>query len=202
MRNKKIVLSIAIALSIITLAACTKDSNGDQNSVGETKQNQQVENSEDKVDHTDKTDSINNTKENKNIQEDDATNMETKIKGRRKEFLERLDNIQKELDALPEKKDSDAGITNAMRNYYGRSYEMYDKELNEIYTLLKKELSPETMKDLKTKQMKWIEQKEDIANKEASQFKGGTFEFVALYISLYESTKERCYELVNEYMTD
>jgi beta-lactamase regulating signal transducer with metallopeptidase domain/uncharacterized protein YecT (DUF1311 family) len=129
-------------------------------------------------------------------------NAATKIEGRRKEFIDSLDSMQKELDALPEKKDSDAGVTNAMRNYYGRSYEMYDKALNEMYALLKKELSPETMKELQTEEIAWIEQKEAAADQEASKYEGGTFEPVARYISLYQSTKERCYELVNEYMTD
>lgn len=165
-------------------------------------QNDQVKDSLDQVNNTDKTTSTNDTKVNKDVQETDTTDTVTKIEGRRKEFLERLDNIQKELDALPEKKDSDAGVTNAMKNYYGKSYEMYDKALNEIYALLKEKLSPEIMKNLKTKQIKWIEQKEAEASKEETKYKGGTFQFVARYISLYESTKERCYQLVNEYMTD
>lgn len=171
MKNKKIVLFMVIALSIITLAACTKDTQ-------------------------------NHNTASENIQETNTTKSATKIEGRRKEFIEKLDSIQKELDSLPDKKDSDAGVTNAMRNYYGKSYEMYDEVLNEIYALLKKELSPEVMKNLQTEQIKWIEHKEDTANKEASKFKGGTFEFVAYYISLYESTKSKCYELVNNYMTD
>lgn len=148
------------------------------------------------------TDTKNEIKENESIQEDNATNTVTKIEGRRKEFIDRLDNIQKELDTLPEKKDSDKGVTNAMKNYYGRSYEIYDKELNEIYAFLKKELSPEIMADLNTKQIKWIEQKEDTANEERLKYNGGTFENVAYYITLYELTKEKCYELVNKYMTD
>ncbi len=130
-----------------------------------------------------------------------AIHSPTRIEGRNV-FLARLDNIQKELDALPVKKDSDKGVTNAMKNYYGTSYEMYDKELNEIYAVLKKELSPEVMKDLKTEQIKWIEQKEEKANDERQKYNEGTFENVAMYISLYESTKNRCYELVNTYMTD
>ncbi|WP_341357543.1 lysozyme inhibitor LprI family protein [Rossellomorea sp. y25] len=125
----------------------------------------------------------------------------TKIEGRT-EFLNKLDNIQKELDAMPEKKDSDKGVTNAMKNYYGVSYEKFDDALNEIYTLLKKELSPEVMKELQAEQLRWIEQKETKAEKERLKYEGGTFENVAWYISLYESTKDRCYELVNEYMTD
>jgi uncharacterized protein YecT (DUF1311 family) len=135
-------------------------------------------------------------------EQNNTTNTVTKIEVKRKEFLERLDNIQKELDALPEKKDSDAGITSAMRSYYGRSYDMYDKALNEIYSLLKKQLSAEVMKNLQAEQIEWIKQKETLANKEAAQYRGGTFEFVAYNVSLFQSTKERCYELVNKYMID
>ncbi|MGF3104633.1 lysozyme inhibitor LprI family protein [Rossellomorea sp. DUT-2] len=133
-------------------------------------------------------------------QEEDPT-PETKVAGKT-EYLNKLENIQKELDAMPDKKDSDKGVTNAMKNYYGVSYERYDDALNEIYSLLKKELSPEVMKELKAEQVKWIEQKEEKAEKERLKYEGGTFENVAWYISLYESTKDRCYELVNEYMTD
>lgn len=135
---------------------------------------------------------------NENVQKDEIS----KIEGRKTEFIERLDNIQKKLDEMPDKKDSDKGVTNAMKNYYGISYETYDQELNEIYSLLQKELSPQTMKDLKAEQIKWIEEKENKAKEERKQYEGGTFENVANYISLYESTKERSYELVNTYMTD
>ncbi|MEQ2468000.1 lysozyme inhibitor LprI family protein [Niallia hominis] len=125
-----------------------------------------------------------------------------KITGNKQVFLEGLDNLQKELDTLPDKEGSDSGATNAMKNYYGISYEKYDEALNAIYATLKKDLSPETMQDLQIKQLKWIDQKEAKAEEERLKYNGGTFENVALYISLYESTKERCYVLVNEYMTD
>ncbi|MEA5009639.1 lysozyme inhibitor LprI family protein [Clostridium tyrobutyricum] len=202
MKNKRNILLMVIVLSIITLAACTKDNKKNQNSANKTEQNRQVKDSMNKVEDTDKTVSVNDMKVNKNIQETNTTNTMTKIERGRETSLGRLDNIQKEIDALPEKKDSDAGVTNAMRSYYGKSYDMYDRELNEIYALLKKQLSPKTMKNLQAEQIKWIEHKEAEANKEASQYKGGTFEFVAYNLSLYNSTKKRCYELVNKYMTD
>lgn len=123
----------------------------------------------------------------------------TKVVGKQA-YLAKLDNIQKELDAMPDKKDSDKGATNAMKNYYGVSYEKYDDALNEIYSLLKEKLSPEVMAELKTEQVKWIEEKEAKAEKERLKYEGGTFENVAWYISLYKSTKDRCYELVEEYM--
>ncbi|MBC8061081.1 MAG: DUF1311 domain-containing protein [Clostridiaceae bacterium] len=186
MKNKKRALLMVIALSMIMLAACTKDTKKTQNNIIKA----------------DISVSTNETTVNKNIQETNTTKTVTKIDGRREEFLGRLDSIQKQLDDLPVKKDSDAGITNAMKSYYGESYDMYDEALNEIYNLLKEQLSQNTMKNLQTEQVKWIAQKEDTANKEASEFKGGTFEYVAYSKSLYGTTKNRCYELVNNYMTD
>ncbi|MEK4907037.1 lysozyme inhibitor LprI family protein [Niallia sp. FSL M8-0099] len=142
-----------------------------------------------------------NSKMDKPASEDKSQAVD-KVEGRKAEFIAKLDNIQKEVDAMPDKKDSDKGVTNAMINYYGVSYEKYDEALNEIYSILKAELSPEVMNNLKTDQVKWIEQKEAAAKEERSKYSGGTFENVANYISLYESTKKRCYELVNEYMAD
>ena len=81
-------------------------------------------------------------------------------------------------------------------------YDMYDKALNEIYALLKEQLSSETMQNLQSEQIKWIEKKEATATNEAEKYKGGSFEFVAYNSSLYGTTKNRCYELVNNYMTD
>ncbi|CAM5612462.1 hypothetical protein SAFG77S_09712 [Streptomyces afghaniensis] len=136
-----------------------------------------------------------------NIQKE-LTALPDKIEGSRQEFLERLDSIQRELDSLPDKKYSDTGTTNAMKNYYGISDEKYDIALNRIYDLLKKELSPKTMESLQMEEIKWIEQKEAEADKERQKYAGKTHEWVAYYISSYELTKERCYELVNKFITD
>ncbi|MDP4178905.1 MAG: lysozyme inhibitor LprI family protein [Bacillota bacterium] len=144
----------------------------------------------------------NNTQKNSAPKNTQGTIYVTKIEGRREEFLGRLDSIQNELDVLPEKKASEGGTTAAMKIYYGECYNMYDSALNEIYSLLEEQLSKDTMNNLQTEEDKWIKQKQDTANNQASQYEGGTFESVAYSESLYESTKKRCYELVNNYMTD
>lgn len=211
MKNSKFfIIAILLVILIIGLSACGNSSDDKASINNQIEHDEMSESTDDTLsselpNNTDKevsTDTINKTKENENLQEDTMEDTVSKIEGRKKEFIEKLDNIQKELDALPEKKDSDKGVTNAMKNYYGISYEMYDKALNELYALLKEKLSPAIMDKLKTEQIKWIEQKEDTANEERKKYEGGTFENVAYYISTYESTKERCYELVNEYMTD
>lgn len=209
MKAKNILFFIIITLSLITLISCSKDSKKSESSINKIEEkNQQIKpdvndvNNEDNIAATDSSSSPNKENINDNTQKSDPRNPVTKIEGRRKEFIEKLDNIQKELDSLPEKKDSDAGITNAMRSFYGTSYDMYDKALNEIYALLKEQLSPETMQNLQSEQIKWIEKKEATATNEAEKYKGGSFEFVAYNSSLYGTTKNRCYELVNNYMTD
>ena len=215
-KRKTLIAATLLLILLVAMSACS-NSTDDKSNKDQTEPESIPEETEDaaqtndspskKASNTDNSDdtlseeATAETEENE-LEEDKTADTVTKIEGRRTEFIERLDNIQKELDALPEKKDSDKGVTNAMKNYYGRAYEMYDKELNEIYALLKENLSPEIMNELKTEQMKWIEQKEKTAEEERLKYNGGTFENVALYISLYESTKERCYELVNEYMTD
>ena len=209
MKAKNILFFIIITLSLITLVSCSKDNKKSESSINKIEEkNQQIKpdvndvNNKDNITATDSSSSPNKENINDNTQESNPRNPVTKIEGRRKEFIEKLDNIQKELDSLPEKKDSDAGITNAMRSFYGISYDMYDKALNEIYALLKEQLSSETMQNLQSEQIKWIEKKEATATNEAEKYKGGSFEFVAYNSSLYGTTKNRCYELVNNYMTD
>ncbi|WP_238917898.1 lysozyme inhibitor LprI family protein [Clostridium sp. YIM B02555] len=184
MKYKKTVIIVSIVLSLNTLVGCASNNTKiAQNNSDKVEQNEQV------------TGSTSNT-------ESSLPTTADKIDGRREEFLGRLDFIQKQLDNLPEKKASDEGITNAMRSYYGEAYEKYDEALNEIYNLLKEQLPQNTMKNLQGEETKWINQKEASANKSASDYKGGTFELVAYNSSLYQSTKDRCYELVNNYMTD
>ncbi|MFI8684781.1 lysozyme inhibitor LprI family protein [Rossellomorea sp. NPDC077527] len=190
----------------ILLSACSQSSGDAENhseseSVSVSKEDPSTDTSLKSDEDSSQTDFNQEEASAEKTKEEEPINTVTKIEGKQT-YIERLDNIQKELDAMPDKKDSDKGVTNAMKNYYGVSYEKYDDALNEIYALLKKELSPEVMAELKTEQLKWIEEKKEKAEKERLKYEGGTFEYVAWYISLYESTKDRCYELVEEYMTN
>ncbi|MGG4169345.1 lysozyme inhibitor LprI family protein [Rossellomorea vietnamensis] len=203
-RNWLIITTLSTAL-FMGLSACSQDSDEDAAKKPESEATAVSTDSDDT--HAEEPAA---SDENAKAQSDETSAEEsspvqdppvTKVEGKQS-YIEKLDNIQKELDAMPEKKDSDKGVTNAMKSYYGVSYEKYDDALNEIYALLKKELSPDVMAELKTEQVKWIEEKEAKAEKERLKYEGGTFEYVAWYISLYESTKDRCYELVEEYMTD
>ncbi|WP_226672204.1 lysozyme inhibitor LprI family protein [Rossellomorea aquimaris] len=197
-RRNLFVVTTLSAMLMVGMSACSQSSEEDAANQPESDA-VSVDSSADSTtasDANEKDQSKETSVESSTPEQDDPV---TKVEGKQT-YIEKLDNIQKELDAMPDKKDSDKGVTNAMKNYYGVSYEKYDDALNEIYALLKKELSPEVMAELKTEQLQWIEKKEEKAEKERLKYEGGTFENVAWYISLYESTKDRCYELVKEYM--
>lgn len=228
-KNKFFTEAILLVILLLGLSACSNSSNETPSSNNQTEPENIEETTDEPSTNDDASENIeepnpsdqsesddannnNDSKQENNIEEKRQESLATiqkvldalpdKIAGNKQVFLERLDNLQKELDTLPDKEGSDSGATNAMKNYYGISYEKYDEALNAIYATLKKDLSQETMQDLQTKQLKWIEEKEAKAEEERLKYDGGTFENVALYISLYESTKERCYVLVNENMTD
>jgi len=228
-KNKFFTEAILLVILLLGLSACSNSSNETPSSNNQTEPENIEETTDEPSTNDDASENIeepnpsdqsesddannnNDSKQENNIEEKRQESLATiqkvldalpdKIAGNKQVFLERLDNLQKELDTLPDKEGSDSGATNAMKNYYGISYEKYDEALNAIYATLKKDLSQETMQDLQTKQLKWIEEKESKAEEERLKYDGGTFENVALYISLYESTKERCYVLVNENMTD
>lgn len=78
-------------------------------------------------------------------------------------------------------------------------YETWDYELNKIYNLLKDTLSESEMNNLTDEQITWIsyrdETAQNLAKGEAEQYKEGRLNF-----ELGRLTKERCYELVNNYL--
>jgi uncharacterized protein YecT (DUF1311 family) len=208
--NKRLVISAISAILLMGMTACSQSSDEDtadqQGTDAVSASTEDSSKSDDSsaggttsTDENEKEQSNESSSEDSSTESSEQNDTVTKAEGKQA-YAEKLDNIQKELDALPYKKDSDKGVTNAMKSYYGVAYEKYDAALNDIYSLLKKELSPEVMADLKSQQVKWIKEKEEKAEKERLKYEGGTFENVAWYISLYESTKDRCYELVEEYM--
>ena len=75
-----------------------------------------------------------------------------------------------------------------------------DPIINEIYGVLKQQLSTDDMSKLKKEQIKWISDRDDKAKKASLEYKDGTAEQLVYTSSLAQTTKERCYELVEKYM--
>ncbi|MFC0187264.1 lysozyme inhibitor LprI family protein [Fictibacillus aquaticus] len=82
----------------------------------------------------------------------------------------------------------------------GHNYQLWDKALNEIYSILKDNMADSEFQVLKTEQIQWIKTRDEVAQTEFDREGGGSLSRVVQVESLADSTKERCYELVNLYM--
>ncbi|WP_410771266.1 lysozyme inhibitor LprI family protein [Fontibacillus sp. BL9] len=129
---------------------------------------------------------------------DNSADSGTSVTGTKEAYLEKLDEIEAGLADLEEL--NEEGTTASMTEAAAETFNRWDTALNEIYGELKQQLSANEMDDLKEKQREWIKQRDEIAEKEAAEFKGGTMEGLQLVSTKARVTKERCYELVNQYM--
>ncbi|WP_343348897.1 lysozyme inhibitor LprI family protein [Terrisporobacter petrolearius] len=87
-----------------------------------------------------------------------------------------------------------------LREILGKEYLQWNTALNEIWSILEEQLANEEIKGLERDQKIWLKTKE--ADADFSQEEGGT-KTLGLKMkadSLLESTKERCYYLVYNYM--
>lgn len=136
--------------------------------------------------------------ENNNEEVAKKDQVNTNQKSYKEEYLKKLDIIEEnmsDLDYLYEE-----GITANMVEAEGTRLGRWDDMLNEIYSLLKTQLSENEMAELKRKQLNWIKYRDKTAENEAKEFEGGSMAGVQYNSSLARLTKERCYELVNIYM--
>ncbi|UJF25635.1 lysozyme inhibitor LprI family protein [Planococcus sp. 107-1] len=94
------------------------------------------------------------------------------------------------------------GSTAALKAGEAESLRRWDKALNEIYGVLKTQLTPEEMEDLRLKQLDWIALRDQRAAEAAAEFADGTLESVAQLSKARELTKERCFFLANTYLKE
>lgn len=192
MRNR-IIISMLICSAVI-LVGCGSNQSSQENTINNTTETKQDSGathntSEEKTDTASSLDS-------KNIKTADTTNNNASS-NKKDYYLKMLDDIQKKIDK--EYDMQKAGTTYEMRNINGEQYDLWDGALNTIYKDLKSTLSPSDMKKLQDEELAWISKKESDAKKESMKAEGGTLEQVYYGISIVESTKKRCYELVSNY---
>lgn len=114
------------------------------------------------------------------------------------EYLQKLNKIEEELAEIEYLYEN--GNTIEMKKAESIRYERWDAALNEIYGVLKTQLSKNEMDALRQEQRQWINYRDRTAKEESLAFEGGTMESLQYISTLARLTKERCYELVNQYM--
>ena len=186
---------------LVIIAACgnsTDETNGKSNSQSSNNSNTQVAKNTDK-----------NTEDTTSIQDDD-TDKETPLFGdeismedsmvtfesKKEEYLEKLSNTKDKTEKL-EATDSS---TYALKKVEDDRWDIWDHLLNEIYGVLKEQLTTEEMDQLQKEQRDWIKYRNDTALKASLKFKGGTQEHLEYSAVAANVTEERCYQLVEKYM--
>lgn len=110
-------------------------------------------------------------------------------------YLNRLSDIQNQLDSM-----NPGETTLEMLRNADETYKAWDGALNDIYQYLKENLPSDKFKVLQQDEIRWIKQKEENAKKEREKYEGGSMAGIMYSSSLASDTRNRCYELVNNYM--
>ncbi|WP_315081817.1 lysozyme inhibitor LprI family protein [uncultured Clostridium sp.] len=224
MKQKTILSLILIGLTSFNFIGCinsTKDItpkneqqeniSTENNKANEKDITKTANNSDNKITETNKIKNNTNTSINKNSQNatKEVNNKNTEKSGKENNatpktqestkqiYKDKLDTIELGMKDLADLK---AGGTWEMRLAARQEYERWDNALNEIYSVLQKQLSSDDMNKLKNEEIKWISYRDDESKKASLQYKGGTAEPLIYGMALAQTTKERCYELVEKYM--
>ena len=186
MKLRKISLLLSISC-ICLLSGCSLTSTDKSNTSQST--NDTYSKNDNKVSDNSTTESQKEKKpESSNNKNDDS---------KKNKYLEKLNSIESGLKDLDTYR---AGTTLDMKYAASEEYNRWDDALYEIYDELKTSLSSSDMSKLEQEEIKWISEKEKKAKEESNNYKGGTAETLIYTTSLAQSTKDRCYKLVNDYM--
>ncbi|MCZ8534281.1 lysozyme inhibitor LprI family protein [Psychrobacillus psychrodurans] len=142
-----------------------------------------------------------NTNEKPVVKEKPVTKEKTEtvnLSGTKEKYLKQLNDIENSLSDLNNQYNS--GTQTEMHEAKSEILRKWDNALNEIYGVLKKQLSANEMSSLKEEQRNWIKQRDQKAKEESSVFEGGTMEATIYVATQAQLTKERCFELVQKYM--
>jgi len=202
LKKSIIIVLLAIAFGLVGCDNTTKESVNKQPTETTTAANNEVNSNEqisssNEVNSKEQTISNNNEKSSDNNKVNSNTKSNnTNQKSKKQEYKAKLDNIELELKGF----DNASATTNDMYQEACRAYKQWDDALNEIYGALKAQLPASDMKKLQTEELQWIKDRDAKAKKDAEEMAGGTMEKVLFQGSLANSTKERCYVLVDKYM--
>lgn len=129
-----------------------------------------------------------------------SNNNSSTIKNQKTNWIKKLDGIKANMEDV--QKQMDYGTTYEMGVAATEMYNRWDKPLNEIYQELIKQMPADKAKALEAEEIKWIEYKEEEGKKALKQYEGGSFAPINATLTKANITRDRCYELVNKYMTD
>ena len=117
------------------------------------------------------------------------------------EIMENLQHVKEETDEYEESLESGLLSQIEMNQTSQTIFTCWDDELNSIWDYIKFYLPEEEYNQVLSEQREWIQKKDAKAEADAADCEGGSLYPTIYYGSEAESTRERCYELV-EYLKD
>lgn len=126
------------------------------------------------------------------------SNSNNSSNGKKQQYLNMLEEINKK--SLELKPLYDSGVTSKMIEAANVEYTFWDDALNDIWAVLKADMNESDFDILLDRQLSWLTIRDELAAEAESQGAGGTMGPLLKVDSLKESTKNRCYELVKNYM--
>lgn len=200
MKKKTLICTLVILLLGTVMIGCGDSKSNDKKSSNdsvkissETNNNNNNNNDKDKTDK-ESSNTTNDVNDNISNTTDNSDNPSTENKTF---YLSKLDSIEAGLSDLD---NYYAGNTIEMTYAAEQEYQRWDNALNEIYNKLKETLPKDEFAKLEKEEIDWIAKKEKDANAAYEAYNGGTGKSLGYYSSAAKSTKDRCYELVNNYM--
>lgn len=194
MKNKYTLLIALLIVGIALLTACKKeneetinpeiDNNSTQSIANDPTNNDTIDSNEDN--------SVVNDENNDTTQTNEQET--TQIDGKEK-YLKKLSEMEE-----ADRNEKVGETTTELEEQEEERFIKWDDELNSIYALLKEQLNPEEMDELKLEQRDWIKTRDKSAEEASEKYKGGTtetLEYVATQASL---TRERCFALIAKYI--
>jgi len=184
MKNHRKLLIAMLTVMLVILAACGNSSEkSNANSNNPSSNSSPAQNA--------KGDSTNKDQTKTGKTENSSEGAESK----KDEYLKRLNEME-EADRYAEVKTTTA----EMIEQEAERYKKWDGALNEIYGILKRQLSTEQMDKLREEQRNWIKQRDEMAKESSLKYKGGSMESLEYVAAQASLTRERCYELVAKYI--
>lgn len=202
MKNNRNYLVVMFTVILVILAACgnspeestrtnteSSDNSSTQHTNGESS-NKDKNKTENSSEDTDTSANSNDGKLLTTRDDDSRVNENNK-----EEYLKKLNDMEHS-DKNAEAKTTTSG----MEVQEKERYKKWDKALNEIYGVLKEQLNTEQMDKLREEQRNWVEHRDEAAKDASLEYEGGSMESLEYVATQASLTRERCYELVANYM--
>lgn len=115
------------------------------------------------------------------------------------EIDEELADIASQSDALEQRMETEDLTQTELNEISAQNYQLWDDELNSIWSRLKETLDDSTMEELTSGERKWISNRDEEMQAAGADYEGGSMQQMVESDKGAELTKERVYELA-EYL--